>query len=598
MDRRQFVTSAVAGGAALSLAKGAARRPNVVVILADDQGWGDLSLNGNRDVRTPRIDSLAADGASFDRFYACPLCAPCRAEYMTGRYHARGGVRGVSTGQERLNLDERTIADVFGAAGYATGCFGKWHNGSQWPYHPNARGWDEFYGFTSGHWGQYFSPMLEHNGRPIRGHGYIADDLTDHALQFIDQHRDRPFFCYVPYNTPHSPWMVPDEYWNRFADKDIERVPKGMDLDAHRCVLAMTENLDDNVGRVLDQLAARDLERDTIVVYWSDNGPNGARPNGGMRSTKGSTDEGGVRVPCLVRWPGEVPAGHTISTIAAGIDFLPTLTRMCGVPLPQGKPLDGLDLSAQLRGGNAVPDRMILSHQGNRISVRTQQYRLDDKGRLYDMVADPGQTTDIASDQPGVAAKLKQAVEDWKAEVAGELGPDERPFPVGYPAFPNTTLPARDGVASGGVKRSAGAPNCSYFTEWTSLDGRITWDIEVATPGMYEAVVLYTCPAADVGSTVELTFGDSVWQGKVTDAFDPPLQTGQDRSPRKSESLVKEWRQLSLRADKVAKRRGLLTLRATQIAGGQAMDVRSVILKLVAVQVFAGGRSDGSLGST
>lgn len=581
MDRRQFVTSAAAGGAALTMGRGAARRPNVVVILVDDQGWGDLSMNGNRDVRTPRIDSLAAAGASFDRFYACPLCAPCRAEFLTGRYHARGGVRGVSTGQERLNTDERTIADVFRAAGYATGCFGKWHNGSQWPYHPNARGFDEFYGFTSGHWGQYFSPLLEHNGRTVRGHGYIADDLTDHALQFIDRHRDRPFFCYLPYNTPHSPWMVPDAYWDRFANKAIETVDQGMDLDAQRCVLAMTENLDDNVGRVLDHLAARDLARDTIVVYWSDNGPNGRRPNGGMRSVKGSTDEGGVRVPCLVRWPEVVAAGHRIATIAAGIDFLPTLTRLCGVPLPQGKPLDGIDLSAQLRGGNTVPDRMIISHQGNRISARTQQYRLDDKGRLYDMVADPGQTTDLAEQQPALTARLKQAVQDWQAEVAGELGPDDRPFPVGYPAFPSTTLPARDGVPHGCLKRSAGAPNCSYFTHWVALDGEVTWDIEVATPGRYEAVVLYTCPAADIGSSVALAFGDAVWQGQVTEAFDPPLQTGQDRSPRKSESLVKEWRPLSLGTLRLAQGRGLLRLRATAITSGQVMDVRSVILRLI-----------------
>ena len=156
-----------------------------------------------------------------DRFFVCPVCSPTRAEFLTGRYHARCGVRGVSTGQERLNLDERTIAETFHAAGYATGAFGKWHNGSQWPYHPNARGFQEYYGFTSGHWGEYFDPPLEHNGQPVRGNGYIADDLTDHALAFIEQNQARPFFCYLPCNTPHSPFCVPDEYWNRFKDRPL-----------------------------------------------------------------------------------------------------------------------------------------------------------------------------------------------------------------------------------------------------------------------------------------------------------------------------------------------------------------------------------------
>jgi arylsulfatase A-like enzyme len=176
-------------------ARGQQRRPNVVVILADDQGWGDLSVHGNTNLNTPNIDSLARDGALFERFFVCPVCSPTRAEFFTGRYHPRGGVYSTSTGGERLNLDEKTIGDTFKAAGYATGAFGKWHNGMQYPYHPNARGFDEFYGFCSGHWGNYFSPVLEHNGTLVRGNGYITDDLTEHALAFIEQNKDRPCFC-------------------------------------------------------------------------------------------------------------------------------------------------------------------------------------------------------------------------------------------------------------------------------------------------------------------------------------------------------------------------------------------------------------------
>src|SRR5262249_2059077 len=159
--------------------------PNIVIILADDQGWGDLSVHGNTNLHTPHIDSLARDGARFEHFYVCPVCSPTRAEFLTGRYHPRGGVWGVSTGGERLNLDAKTIGDTFKAAGYATACFGKWHNGSQYPYHPNGRGFDEYYGFTSGHWGEYFDPPLDHNGRPVQGKGYITDDLTDRAVEFL-----------------------------------------------------------------------------------------------------------------------------------------------------------------------------------------------------------------------------------------------------------------------------------------------------------------------------------------------------------------------------------------------------------------------------
>src|SRR6187549_3145093 len=163
--------------------------PNIVVFLADDAGWGDYGINGNKLARTPNIDSIGRDGAQFDRFFVCAVCAPTRAEFLTGRYHSRGGVRGVSTGLERLNTDEKTIANAFKARGYATGAFGKWHNGSQWPYHPMARGFDEYYGFTSGHWGEYFDAPLEHNGQPVRGKGYIANDFTDHALEFIEKNK-------------------------------------------------------------------------------------------------------------------------------------------------------------------------------------------------------------------------------------------------------------------------------------------------------------------------------------------------------------------------------------------------------------------------
>jgi len=542
-------------------------------------------MHGNTNLQTPRIDSLARDGAMFEHFYVCPLCAPTRAEFLTGRYYPRGGVHGVTTGAERLNLDEKTIGDAFRAAGYATGAFGKWHNGSQYPYHPNARGFEEYYGFTSGHWGQYFDPVLEHNGRLVRGKGFIIDDLTDHALAFIEQNKDRPFFCYVPYNTPHSPFQVPDRFWDKFRDDPVPlraRDPKLEDLAATRCVLAMCENIDGNVGRILDKLDELKLSDRTIVVYFSDNGPNTWRWNGGMKGRKGWTDEGGVRVPCLVRWPGHVRPHAVVRPIAGAIDLLPTLTGMAGIPVAGSKPLDGVDLAPLLTGaGENWPDRMIFSYLGGKTSVRTDRYRLDARGALFDMAADPGQDHDIAQSRPEIAARLSEAVGRWKADVLAGAGPDDRPFPVGYREFPTTPLPARDGVASGQIRRSAPAPNCSYFTNWRSTEDRIAWDIEVHTAGDYEAVLYYTCPAEDVGSTVEMSVMGAAVRGQVAEAFDSPLVDSMDRVPRKGESYVKNFRPLRLGVLRLAAGRGKLTLRAISIPGKQVMDLRAVSLTLL-----------------
>jgi arylsulfatase A-like enzyme len=281
------------------VAPAAVRKPNVIVILSDDQGWGDLSLNGNTNLSTPHIDALARDGVQFDRFYVCPVCSPTRAEFLTGRYHPRSGVYSTSTGGERMNLDEVTIADTFKSAGYATAVFGKWHNGQQYPYHPNGRGFDEFYGFCSGHWADYFSPPLDHNGEIVEGHGYMEDDFTDHALAFIEQNRDKPFFAYLAFNAPHSPMQVPDEYWSRFKDKELKLRGTGANpenVDHTRAALAMCENLDWNVGRLLAQLDKLGIADNTIVLYFCDNGPNGARWNGGGSKARPT------KAACARRW--------------------------------------------------------------------------------------------------------------------------------------------------------------------------------------------------------------------------------------------------------------------------------------------------------
>lgn len=564
----------------------AAQRPNIVILLADDAGWGDHSYSGNKQVRTPNIDSIARAGVSLERFYVCPLCSPTRAEFFTGRYHTRTGVRGVSTGQERMNTDEKTLADSFKAAGYATGAFGKWHNGSQWPYHPNARGFDEYYGFTSGHWGEYFDPPLEHNGQPVRGKGYTADDFASKAISFIERNRDKPFLCYLPFNTPHSPWAVPAEDWGRFKDKPITQratEPAREQLDPTRCALAMMENLDANVGRVLKRLDELKLSDNTIVIYFSDNGPETWRWNGGMKGIKATVDEGGVRTVFFMRWPaGGIKPGTVIKQIAGAIDLLPTLCSMAGVKRAGDKPLDGRDLSPLLRKGMDADwaDRLIFSHQAGNVSARSQQYRLGPRGGLFDMEADPEQKNDIAKAKPEIAARMARAVAEWRAEVLPK-GRDDRPYPVGFAEFPRTPLPARDGLPHGGVKRSASAPNCSYFVNWTSLEDKVTWDIEVRTTGTYQVELLYTCPVADAGSEIQLEFNGSTLSGKVAPGWDPPLYTNQDTIKRPAmESQMKDFRTLKLGSIRLEKGRGLLTLKAISIPGRSVMDLRQINLVL------------------
>ncbi len=562
-------------------------RPNVVVILTDDQGWGDLSSSGNTNLKTPRIDSIGTDGARFDRFFVQPVCSPTRAEFLTGRWHPRGGVSGVSTGAERLDLDETTIADAFSAAGYATGCFGKWHNGSQYPYHPRGRGFQEYYGFTSGHWGDYFDPPLDHNGQPVKGQGFLADDLTGRAIAFLKANAaaGKPSFCFLAYNTPHSPMQVPDSYWKRFENAPLElKGGRNENLQHTRAALAMCENLDDNVGRILDSLKSGGLESNTIVLFFCDNGPNGARFNGGMKGIKGTTDEGGVRSPLFVRWPGKIPAGTVVRPIAGAIDLFPTLAELAGIPAKGEKPKDGISLAGWLLGREAeMPRRILFQHWARGTSARDQRFRLDAAGQLFEMAADPEQKVNVAADFPDEAKRLAKAVETWRGEVLGELRlPDSRPFQVGYREFPGTVLPARDGVPHGGVKRSAPAPNCSFFTDWANSDDSMTWNVEAKEAGLYEAIVHYTCPEADIGSAIELSLGDTVWRGTIAEPFDPPLRGMEnDRVKRGSESYVKDFRPLSLGVRKVA--RGLFTLRlkASRVAGKRVADVRSVELRLI-----------------
>jgi hypothetical protein len=302
-----------------------------------------------------------------------------------------------------------------------------------------------------------------------------------------------------------------------------------------------------------------------------------------MRGIKGSVDEGGVRVPCHVRWPAAIPPGTRIDTIAGAIDLLPTLAAATGAPLGKTRPLDGINMLPQLRGESPLPNsRMLVTVQRrNRDvdwSVRGPRFRLTKSG-LFDPVADPRQQNDLTDSHPAEASAMRSFAETYLKEVAPALAPDRRPFTVGH--SPVTWLPARDGVPHGGIKRSGNAPNCSFFTHWTSTEDAITWNIEPGRAGRYEAWLHYSCPESSIGSVVELSFGDTSVQAIIDTAFDPPLRGREnDRSPRHgSESFVKDFRPLRLGLIELPARQGELRLRARHVAGDMVADLRWLELR-------------------
>ena len=565
------------------------KSPNVIIILTDDQGWGDLSIKGNQDLSTPNIDKLAKTGVQFDRFFVSPVCSPTRAELLTGRYHVRGGVYSTSTGGERLDIDEQTIAQVFKKAGYSTAAYGKWHNGMQAPYHPNSRGFDDYYGFCSGHWGNYYNPLLEHNGNLVKGEGFIIDDLTNHGIDFIKKNKNDPFFLYLPFNTPHSPMQVTDLFWEKFKNKTLSQIGSNgpfktqHQIDHTRAALAMCENIDWNVGRILEQLEKQGLSKNTIVIFLSDNGPNGKRWNAEMKGIKGTTDEGGVRSPLIMNWKGKIPQGKIIKKITSVIDLLPTLKDLTGIKEKSKKPLDGISLKPLIL--NETPnwkDRLIYNYWKGSFSIRSQNYRLDKDNKLFDMVNDPNQLIDISEKQPKVLGKLIQAKKQWEKEVLVELPKkDVRPFFIGHPSLQTTQIPARDGKAHGAIKRSNRHPNCTYFTNWINLEDKITWEVEVAKAGRFEVIVYYTCMRDAIGSEFEISFESDSLFGKISEEHNPrEYGYANDRSLR-TESYVKDFKPLNIGVINLQKGPGTMSLKAIKKNGESLMDFRLMLFKRI-----------------
>lgn len=569
--------------------QGLAAKPNVIVFLTDDQGWGDLSLHGNSNLSTPNLDSLAKDGASFDRFYVCPVCSPTRAEFLTGRHHVRSGVYSTSAGGERMDLDETTIADLFKRAGYSTGTFGKWHNGMQYPYHPLGRGFDYFYGFCSGHWGHYYDALMERNGVLVQGRGFCVDDFTTEAMNFIERSikKENSFFVYVPYNTPHSPMQVPDRWWKKFKNMKLEdmmrnRKPEKEDRLHLLAALAMCENIDWNVGRVLKKLSQLGVAKDTIVVFFHDNGPNGNRWNGDMEGRKGSTEEGGTRSPLLVRWPNGIKAGTKVQEIASVRDLLPTLLELAGIQELPVKALDGRSLMPLLKGRTEKwKPRTLVSTWKGKLGVRDQRFRLGYKGKLFDMKNDPGQRVDVTDKFPEVVARLKSRAAAFKSKVLDKIGEDQRPFLIGHRGVPWTQVPARDAIPSGEIKRSNKFPNCSHFLNWKNEEDFITWQVEVGKAGTYEVEMWYSCTEQDLGSEIKLSLGKESLVSTIRVANDPPLiGMKDDRAPR-SESYYKDFKPMKMGRIYLPKGKGELKLQALKIKGEYAMEFRLLMFQRV-----------------
>ena len=553
--------------------------PNVIIILTDDQAWGDLSYHGNTNLSTPHIDQIALQGTVVENFYVQPVCSPTRAEILTGQFFPKLGVYATSAGGERMNLGIPTIADIFKNAGYATAAYGKWHNGSQPPYHPNSRGFEDYYGFCSGHWGNYFSPMIEHNGKITQADGYLVDDFVNHGIDFIAAQNGNPFFLYLPLNTPHSPMQVPDTFWNAIKNRSFKMSYHGVEKEDEqftRAALAMVENIDWNVGRLNTYLKEHQLEDNTIVVFMSDNGPASWRWNGGLKGKKGSTDEGGVKSPFFIKWPKKISSGTISNQLMGSVDVLPTLINLAGITLEDSLDIDGIDLSTHLLDKKSYPiDRIIYNHWNNKTSIRTQNFRLDHENRLFDISKDIGQTKDISIDFKAITDSLIKIKNRWIAEMSTANSENsKRRFPIGDSIHKYVQLPARDGKAHGKITRSNRYPNDSFFTNWVDEKDSITWNVDILNDETYEVYLYYTCKPEDLGTELELHLNNNTISTIITEAYDPPLLGEErDRSPR-IESYVKDFKSLKMGEISVKKGEGTLSLRAITIPGNSSIDFR------------------------
>ena len=518
-------------------AAAADRRPNVVVIITDDQGYGDLGFHGNPVIQTPHLDALARQSVRLKHFYVSPVCSPTRASLLTGRYNYRTGVVDTYIGRSMMRPAEVTLAEMLGGADYRTGIFGKWHLGDNYPMRPADQGFAESLVHKGGGIAQpadppggdsYFDPTLLHNGKAVKTKGYCSDVYTDAAVRFVEESRGRPFFLYLAFNAPHDPLQVPDAYRKRYERADLARqafpadgqpLPEKLDRDAIGRVYGMVTNIDDNVGRLLGKLDALKLAEDTIVVFLTDNGPAFPRYNGGLRGLKGTVYDGGIRVPCFVRWPAALKAGREVDRIAAHIDLAPTLLDACGVAPPAGVRFDGRSLLPLLRDDAAAdwPDRALFFqwHRGDApepfraCAARTQRWKLvqpagvggplpaEPRFELYDMQADPYERNNLAAQHPDVVRRLKDEYAAWFKDV-GAAGYDPPRIVLGSDRENPTLLTRQDWR---GPRAGWGPKNQGH------------WEVDVAAGGGTYEFTLYV--PAGPARTARLRVGELPLEGAI-----------------------------------------------------------------------------------
>jgi arylsulfatase len=442
--RREFLGAAAAGAFAQ-----ATRPPNVILILTDDQGYGDLACHGNPVIRTPNLDRVHAESVRFTDFHNSPTCSPTRTALMTGRHEFKSGVTHTILERERMSLKATTIAQVLKSAGYATGVFGKWHLGDAALYQPGRRGFDEVFIHGCGGIGQaypgtcgdapgnrYFNPTILHNGVFEKTEGYCTDVFFGQAMKWIERRAGSaaPFFAYITPNAPHAPLDCPEKY---------EAMYRGLpNVDANAAkYYGMITNIDDAVGRLLAGLAKWGIERDTLLIFMNDNGgTNGVGIfNAGMRGAKGTAWQGGTRASAFFRRPGTWKPGN-VAALAAHIDLFPTLVEICHAKMPAGIAIDGRSLVPLLNNPDAAwPDRFLFTHLGRwergkaaeskhlTCRVRDSRYTLVHPGKgeaswmLFDLKADPGEAKDIAAANPEIVRKMDAAYEKWWAEILPSL---------------------------------------------------------------------------------------------------------------------------------------------------------------------------------
>ena len=404
--------------------------PNVVVILTDDQGYGDVSAHGNPHLKTPVMDSLRKESTALDRFFVSPTCAPTRAALLTGRHEFAAGVSHTLAGRSLLRPDVTTLAEVMQGAGYATGIFGKWHLGDNFPCRPEDRGFDEVFihggggiGQTPDFWGNgYFDPMIRRKSGWVATQGYCTDVFFSEATDWMRRQvaAEKPFFLWLATNAPHAPFDAPKGKAEAFREVGLKEPVASF--------YAMIENIDENLGRLLEMIDG--IEEETIVVFITDNGSAMPHFNAGMKGAKGSANEGGVRVPCFVRWPGKIKAGAVIDSPTAHVDLMPTLAGLCGVKLPDGWKSDGFDLSKGLLGKAKFPaKRSLFTHLGRwpgdqrperfkskGFSVRDGRWRLVGL-ELFDMREDPGQEVNVFEKHSDEAVRLLMDYGRWWESV-------------------------------------------------------------------------------------------------------------------------------------------------------------------------------------